>query len=145
MSTNAVLLSIVATLLWGGWALLADAAAEDLSSVAIMLAVGLVQVVVALVGLTAGGGFPEISGAAFGLRRVVLLAVLAGVASVGATVLYYAALGIADGAIVPTTITGLYFAVTAVAEWAFLGGDLGAQEIAGVGLAAAAVVLLVTA
>lgn len=142
MSTRAIALAVVATVLWGGWALLADAAADELSPITIMLAVGVMNVVIAAGTLLFTEG--EILGSFSGVSTTALVvAGVAGVASAGATVTFYTALSISGSATTPTTITGLYFAVTAIIEWMFLGGSLEIRQVAGVALAVVAIFLLV--
>ena len=133
---HVVVLALIGALAWGFWAFFADLATRSMAPEAAMVVsytvgIGVAGLYILYRGTSVLGNDPTALG----------LAALAGVASGIGAVAYYAALQ-AGAAGIATTITALYFVVAAVLGIAFLGDSLNATDVAGIGLAVVAVVLL---
>jgi transporter family protein len=129
-------LALVGAVAWGFWAVLADVATRSMAPEAAMIVsyavgIGVAGLYVLYRGTSVLGADPTAIG----------VAALAGVASGVGAVAYYAALQ-AGAAGIATTITALYFVVAAALGVAVLGESLAATDVAGVGAAVVAVVLI---
>ncbi|WP_227356878.1 EamA family transporter [Haladaptatus salinisoli] len=137
MVRTAVLFALVGMVSWGAWALFADFSTRTLApevSMAVSYAVG---VGVALAYIAAQSGSVSLAGS--GVAFAVVGGLFSGVGSIS----YYAALQRGNTA-VATTVTALYFVVAAVMGVVFLGESVDVRDVAGIGLAVGAVVLLAT-
>ena len=129
-------LALIGAVAWGFWAVLADVATRSMAPEAAMIVsytvgIGVAGLYVLYRGTTVLGNDPTAIGAA----------ALAGVASGIGAVAYYAALQ-AGSAGLATTITALYFVVAAGLGVAVLGDSLAVSDVAGIGAAVVAVVLI---
>ena len=129
-------LALLAAVAWGFWAVLADVATRSMAPEAAMIVsytagIGVAGLYVLYRGTTVLGNDPTAIG----------VAALAGVASGIGAVAYYAALQ-AGASGIATTVTALYFVVAAALGVAVLGESLAATDVAGVGAAVVAVLLI---
>ncbi|MDZ5811301.1 EamA family transporter [Halorubrum sp. AD140] len=129
-------LALIGAVAWGFWAVLADVATRSMAPEAAMVVsytvgIGVAGLYILYRGTTVLGTDPTAIG----------IAAIAGVASGIGAIAYYAALE-AGAAGIATTITALYFVVAAVLGVVFLGDSVAASDVAGVGAAVAAVVLI---
>ncbi|WP_423746224.1 EamA family transporter (plasmid) [Haladaptatus sp. SPP-AMP-3] len=137
MVRTAIYFALVGMFAWGVWALFADYATRTLApevAMAISYTVG-VGVAIAYIATQAGPVSFSESGVAF--------AVAGGLFSGIGSISYYVALQRGNTA-VATTVTALYFVVAAVLGAVFLGESVDIRDVAGIGLAVGAVVLLAT-
>jgi len=132
---HAVALGLFAALAWGVWAILADLAVRSLPPESTMVISYAASVVLAS-GYVLYRGAP-IAGDATAMGFAVGAGVFAGVGAVS----YYAALQ-AGAAGVGTTLAALYFVVAAVLGVLLLGDSLAPSDVAGIGLAVLAVLLI---
>jgi len=129
-------LALIGAVAWGVWAVLADVATRSMAPEAAMIVSYAVGIGVAVLyvfyrGTAVLGSDPSAVG----------IAALAGVASGVGAIAYYAALQ-AGAAGIATTITALYFVVAAALGVVALGDSLAVSDIAGIGAAVVAVVLI---
>lgn len=136
MVTNqSLLFAVAAMFLYAGWALLAKFATQRIP-------VGHAVAVTYVAGLVAVGGYLFATDASL-VRSVSGLgyAVASGLFLGLGTLAYYTAMDTGSAAIA-TSISGMYLLVTTVLAILFLDESLGSMEMAGLGLAVVAVVLL---
>ncbi|WP_435074574.1 EamA family transporter [Halorubrum sp. HHNYT27] len=129
-------LALIGAVMWGFWAMFADIATESMAPEAAMIVsytvgIGVAGLYVLYRGTSILGNDPTAIG----------IAALAGVASGIGAVAYYAALQ-AGSAGVATTITAMYFVVAAGLGVVVLGESLALTDVAGIGAAVVAVVLV---
>ena len=129
-------LALIGAVAWGCWAVLADVATRSMAPEAAMIVsyavgIGVAFLYVLYRGTAVLGNDPTAVG----------VAALAGVASGIGAVAYYAALQ-AGAAGIATTVTALYFVVAAGLGAAVLGESLALSDLAGIGAAVVAVVLI---
>jgi uncharacterized membrane protein len=129
-------LALIGAVAWGFWAVLADIATRSMAPEAAMIVSYAAGIAVAGLyvlhrGTTVLGSDPTAIG----------VAALAGVVSGIGAVAYYAALQ-AGAAGIATTVTALYFVVAAALGVAVLGESLALSDLAGIGAAVVAVVLI---
>ncbi|EMA58306.1 EamA family transporter [Halorubrum lipolyticum] len=129
-------LALIGAVAWGFWAVLADVATRSMAPEAAMIVsytvgIGVAGLYVLHRGTTVLGTDPTAIG----------IAALAGVASGVGAIAYYAALQ-AGAAGIATTITALYFVVAAGIGVVALGDSLALSDVAGIGAAVVAVVLI---
>lgn len=135
MQPTAVTLGLLAMLSWGVWAVLATVATRSLAPTAAMVVSYATGVAVAL-------GYLAVADRPVALEaRGVGFALAAGVFAGAGAVAYYAGLDRGTTAVV-TTVSALYFVVAAVLGVAVLRESLAPSDVAGVGFAVLAVVLL---
>jgi uncharacterized membrane protein len=129
-------LALIGAIAWGFWAVLADVATRSMAPEAAMIVsytvgIGVAGLYVLHRGTTVLGNDPTAIG----------IAALAGVASGIGAVAYYGALQ-AGAAGIATTVTALYFVVAAALGVVVLGESLALSDVAGIGAAVGAVVLI---
>lgn len=135
VSSQSVLFAVAAMFLYAGWALLAKFATQRIP-------VGHAVAVTYVAGLVAVGGYLLATDASFGGSvGGIGYAVASGLFLGLGTLAYYSALNTGSAAIA-TSISGMYLLVTTVLAILFLDESLGSTEVAGLGLAIAAVILL---
>ncbi|MWG36923.1 EamA family transporter [Halomarina oriensis] len=133
--SNAYTYAVGALLLWGVWGIAANYSVERMDNMAVLLVTYLVGVgVVLALDPGAFGGVEFDAGLA--------LSVLTGLAMSLGTVLFYRALDLGQLSGV-TAIPALYFVVAFAYGVLVLGEPVSASQVAGVGLACVAVLLLV--
>jgi uncharacterized membrane protein len=133
--STAILLSFAALLLFGGWVVAADLATRSLSALN-----GVLLSYVASLGLV--GGYALLArNPISGSRTDVLFALLSGAFLATGTVAFYAALDRGSIAIV-SAIAALYFVVPVVVGVLYFDAQLSPTNVAGLGLAVVAVVLI---
>ena len=133
--STAILLSFAALLLFGGWVVAADLATRSLSALN-----GVLLSYVASLGLV--GGYALVArNPISGSRIDVLFALLSGAFLATGTVAFYAALDRESIAIV-SAIAALYFVVPVVVGVLYFDAQLSPTNVAGLGLAVVAVVLI---
>lgn len=126
---------LLAMTLWGLWALFAKLATESLTPTTAMIVSYATSVGVAV-------GYVALAGDPGGLpARGVGFALVAGVFAGGGAVAYYAGLDYGSTGVI-TTVSALYFVVATLLGVVLLGESVGLREVAGIGLAVGAVVLL---
>ncbi|WP_135303949.1 EamA family transporter [Haloarcula amylovorans] len=136
MVTNqSILFAVAAMFLYAGWALLAKFATQRIP-------VGQAVAVTYVAGLVAVGGYfllvgGDLSGSTVGISYGLLSGLFLGCG----TLAYYAALNSGSAAIA-TSVSGMYLLVTSVLAILFLDETLTSIELAGLGFAVVAVVLL---
>lgn len=135
MSRTAALFAVITMVSWGLWAVLAKVATESVVPELAMLVSYAVSVPVAIAYIGVRG--VRISPTVDGLAVAALAGVFLGIAGLS----FYAGVETGQTAIV-ATISGLYFVVAAILGVLFLGESIGVQEMAGIGCAIGAVVLL---
>jgi len=135
MVSSTILFAVLAMLAWGVWALLADVATKHIDPVSAMVFSYAASVVVAL-GYVAARD-ETLSTVRTGVGVALVAGVFAGIGAVA----FYAGLERGRTSVV-TTVSALYFVVAAVLGVVVLGESVEATDVAGVGLATAAVVLL---
>lgn len=137
MITRAVGLALVTMVAWGGWAVFAKLATATLRPETAMI-------ISYIVGATAAVTYvvfsdipvdPVQGGAGF--------AILAGLASAVGAIALYSGLKHGDASIV-TTISALYFVVAAIVSVFVFNSSLATTDVAGIGFAVIAIVLLTT-
>ncbi len=133
----AIYFALVGMLAWGVWALFADLATRSLAPEVAMAISYIVGVGVAIAYIAVQSDPVSLSGS--GVAFAIAGGLFSGVGSIS----YYAALQRGNTAIA-TTVTALYFVVAAILGVLLLGNSLDMQDLAGIGLAIAAVVLLAT-
>jgi uncharacterized membrane protein len=122
---------------WGGWAVSAKLATQSLQPETAMILSYTVGAGVAL-GYVLLRGIPVDP-----VQWESAFAILAGICSGLGAIALYAGLERGDAAIV-TTISALYFVVAAVLGMAVFGDVVGPRDVAGIGLAVVAIILLAT-
>jgi transporter family protein len=137
MVRTAIYFALVGMLAWGVWAVFADFATRTLAPEVAMAISYTVGVGVAIAYIATQSGPVSVSGP--GIAFAVAGGLFSGIGSIS----YYVALQRGNTAIA-TTVTALYFVVAAVLGAVFLGESVDVRDVAGIGLAAGAVVLLAT-
>ena len=136
MTRMAIVFGVVAMLGWGIWTVLAKLATRTVSPALAMVISYATGAVIALGYVyTQRGGFasPPMDG--------VLLAAAAGVFAGVAGVAFYMGLEVGRASII-TTVSALYFVVAVVVGILFLGESVSLTDVAGIGFAVFAVLLL---
>lgn len=137
MVRTPIYFALMGMLAWGVWALFADFATETLAPEVAMAISYTVGVGVAIVYIATRPDLVSLNGS--GVTFAIVGGLFSGIGSIS----YYAALQRGNTA-VATTVTALYFVVAAVLAVLFLGEPVDMRDMAGVGLAVGAVVLLAT-
>lgn len=135
MSYSPVAYALLAMVAWGLWTVLADAATETVEPTVAMVLSYATSVAVAVAYVALSDREITLTGEGVGLALVA--GVFAGVGAVA----FYAGLDAGRTGVV-TTISAMYFVVAAVLGVAVFGDAFGLREVAGVGFAVIAVVLL---
>lgn len=135
-SSLAVGFAVLAMLSWGLWAAFANAATESMEPETAMIVSYATSVVIAL-GYVALFRQEAATIPTDGLAMAVLAGVFSGVGAVG----FYAGLNFGRTSVV-TTVSALYFVVSAAIGIVYFDDSLGLREVAGIGFAVVAVVLL---
>lgn len=135
MSSQAIVLAVVAMVSWGAWTVLANEATRTIHPEVAMILSYTAGVAIAV-------GYVAVRHESIALERTgVSLALAAGVFAGIAAVAFYSALSYGRVGVV-ATISALYFVVAAVFGVVFLGESVATREVLGIGFAALAVILL---
>ena len=135
MSSQAIVLAIVAMVAWGGWTVLANEATRTIHPEVAMILSYTAGVIVAV-------AYVAVRHDSIALERTgVSFALAAGVFAGIAAVAFYSALSYGRVGVV-ATISALYFVVAAIFGILFLGESIAAREVLGIACAAVAVILL---